>query len=126
MRAVLIALLLCSAAAAQGPGSEFRYRSRAVSDTPADITTHTVYVTSIRVHNRTGTAATFTLSDRDTTPFEYYEAVSVAGNTVFNERVATGSPGQPGAALKFVDGITIAAGTADSLTVEIFGWYAGR
>jgi hypothetical protein len=107
-------------------GAEFRYRNRAVLATPVDIVAETVYVTSIRVHNRTATSATISIKDKDGTPFEYYEAVPVAGNSIVNERIAAGLSHAPGAAIKFVGGITIQAGTADALTIEVFGWYPGR
>ena len=96
------------------PDKEFRYRSRSVPGSATDISTDTTWVTSIRIANRTGSAATITLTDKDGTPFEYYTAVSVPANGVVNERIAT--------PLKFVGGISITAGTADALTAEIFGW----
>ena len=98
----------------QLPDKEFRYRNRSVPNSGTDISAKTTWVTSIRIQNRTGGAATITLVDKDTTPFEYYTAVSVPANTVFNERIA--------APLKFVGGITITAGSANALTAEIFGW----
>lgn len=96
------------------PDTEFRYRNRAAPNSGTDIATATTWVTSIRICNRTASAVTFTLVDKDTTPFEYYSAVSIPARTVTNERIA--------APLKFVGGITLTAGTADALTVEIMGW----
>lgn len=100
------------------PNVEFRYRNRSVPDNATDITAKTTYVTSIRVHNRTALAATFTMTDKDVTPFEYYTAINIAANSIANERIA--------APIKFINGISISAGTADALTVEIFGWQDAR
>lgn len=105
-------------------GAEFRYRNRAVSDSAVDIVEETVYISSIRICNRTGSAATITIKDRDTVPFEYYEAVSIPANSVVNERIKVGSM-PPAGGLKFVNGINLDAGTDDALTIEIFGWYPG-
>lgn len=101
----------------QMPPKEFRYRNRSVPASGpggTDITTKTTYVTSIRVHNRTGTAATLTIRDKDTTPFEYYTTISIAPNSIENERINDGN--------KFVSGINLFAGTADALTIEIVGF----
>lgn len=96
------------------PNLPFRYRNRAVLDSAATITEKTTYVGLIRIANRTGTDATITITDNAGTPFEYYTAVNIPANSVAQERIAL--------PLMFVDGIIITAGTADALTIEVFGW----
>lgn len=96
------------------PDKEFSHRERDVPNTPTDRATVDTWVHQIRIVNRTAGAITFTLKDKDSTPFEFYDAVSIDANSVSTERLPT--------PLKFTGGITVEASAATGLNLIIEGW----
>ena len=92
----------------------FTYINRDAPSSATDIATKTVYVTKIRIHNRTGGALTISIDDRSGTPIEKYTAISIAANQISLE-IMSDMPET------FTDGITInASATGLSVTIEGF------
>lgn len=98
------------------PDKLFEYKSEAPT-VAADLATVTTYVHVIRFSNTTAGAITVTLIDKAGTPMEWYKTVSIAANSVSNERIA--SP------LKFEDGINLVASGA-GLDTYILGFSVGE
>ena len=90
----------------------FEYVNRDAPSSATDIATETVYVTKVRVNNRTAGALTLILKDKSGTPVEKYTLVSIAANSVSLE-VTDHFPET------YTGGITIeASATGLSVTVE--------
>ena len=92
----------------------FEYVNRDAPSSATDIATQTVYVTKVRVHNRTSGALTITIKDRSGTAVEKYTAISIAANSVVLE-VSSEFPET------YTDGINLVA-SATGLSVTIEGY----
>ena len=92
----------------------FFYQVRSAPTIAADISTKTTYIRKIRVHNRAGQSRTITIKDRQGTPFEMYDAVTVTKKELRGDD-------WPFCPEQLTDGINIVASGADvAVTIEGF------
>ncbi len=111
----LIAPLVDAASAStrfQSPGSRVLDRSlQVVPNSGTDISTTDSEIYQITLANNTGSACTFTLSDKQSSPKSVMTAVSVAANTTYVIAWPEG--------LYMYGGITWSSGTSSCLTAGI-------
>ncbi len=75
-------------------------------------------ITSIRISNTTGSAITFDLVDKASTPNQWFEAVSIAANSVANELLSLVND----AGLFCEGGFNYNASAATGLDIQITYW----
>jgi len=88
-----------------------------VPNSAADLTTTDTWIFQIVVANKTASAVTFTVKDKQSTPRELFDAVSLPADSI---TVAAFPEG-----VKMIGGINWVAGTADALIAEVFAFRKG-
>jgi len=90
---------------------------KVVPNSAADLTTTDTWIFQIVVANKTGSAVTFTVKDKQSTPLELFNAVSLAANSI---TVAAFPEG-----VKMIGGVNWVAGTASALIAEVYAFRKG-
>lgn len=120
--AVILALFLTPIAFAASGSTKFPFfakqRARGIElvpNTATDVTSTDSTVFQITAVNKTGTAATLLVQDRQGTPRTLIPTVSIPGNTVFVAAFPEG--------VYMTSGVTWTAGTANAIEAEILVFY---
>lgn len=94
--------------------TEFHVQIRDVPSATTQVTAVDTFVTDIWLTNRTATAITITIEDKQGTPYELFEVVSIGANTFEYAHFVT--------PFKFTGGIDHSASVATGLNVSYRGW----
>ena len=94
--------------------TEFHVQVRDVPDSSTEVTASTTWITDIWISNRTASAITVTVEDKQGTPYELLEAVLIGANTIEYAHFVT--------PFKMTDGIDHEASVAAGLNITYRGW----
>lgn len=81
-----------------------------------DLIAHDAWVFQVVLCNTTGSAATITVADKQSSPLNLFAAFSVGANTTVTFNFPEG--------VKMIGGIRWSQGTANAINAEVVGWHA--